>query len=482
MAVFEIETPDGTFEVEAPDENTAMQALQGMQGGQEPTAAPEQAQQAEQPYSGMLLPFSRTAEGETQFDPNAGLMGVFKRGATLPGEVYRGEVDPTSEEGIGRAAEMSAVTAPASAVAGTGRALARAAFGKPAKARRGPKPAVPTAQELKQAGSRGFDKLRELGVDYTPQAIREAMTGARVALDKEGLLPNVAPKTHRLLDQLTKETEPGAVMQLSTLHAVRKNLNKIKKNFNDPTEQEAARRVMRELDNFIEAGEGAVAGPAGEAGAVLTTANANYAAGKRTALLDKLLTDAELDAAKANSGANLGNIIRSAAGRILKDEKKSQGFSPEEIQLLDGIVRGSVPANFLRSTGNLLGGGGGLGQLSSVGAGLGTGALMGSPGTGAALAIGLPLTGMAAKRASTGLTKKALGKTRKAVAARSPVYQQRVEGGGGASKVDSGRLPVARALVASIAEKNKDRRIDKNEKKQLELMRALLMQRMEPTL
>lgn len=480
MAVFEIETPDGTFEVDAPDENAAIQALQGLQGAQQ-ASAPPQAPQAEQPYSGMLLPYSRS-EGETRFDPEAGLMGVFKRGLTLPGEVYRGEVDPMSEEGIGRAFEASAVTVPASAVAGTGRALARAAFGKPAKATRGPKPAVPTAQELKQAGSQGFTQLRDLGVDYTPQAIRDAMTGARVVLDKEGLLPNVAPKTHRLLGQLTKETEPGAVMQLSTLHAVRKNLNKIKKNFNDPTEQEAARRVMRELDNFIEAGEGAVAGSADEAGAILSAANANYAAGKRTELLDKLLTKAQRDAAKANSGANIGNIIRSAATRVLEDEKKAAGFSPEEIQLLDGIVSGSRPANFLRDVGNLFGGGGGLGQLSAVGAGLGTGAFMGSPGTGAALAIGLPLTGMAAKRASAGLTKKALGKTRKAVAARSPVYQQRVEGGGGASKVDSGRLPVARALVASIAEKNKDRRLDKNEKKQLDLMRALLQTRMDPTL
>ncbi len=58
--------------------------------GRAPEASPE--------WSGSILPVSRDAQGNVQFDSNAGVLGALQRAVTLPGEVCSGEVDPMSEE------------------------------------------------------------------------------------------------------------------------------------------------------------------------------------------------------------------------------------------------------------------------------------------------------------------------------------------------------------------------------------------------
>lgn len=71
MPIFEIETPDGTFEVDAPDEQTALSALK-LQAPQQPVApsAPEAQQPSAPAYNGGV--FRAATEGS-----HAGLMGGF---------------------------------------------------------------------------------------------------------------------------------------------------------------------------------------------------------------------------------------------------------------------------------------------------------------------------------------------------------------------------------------------------------------------
>lgn len=75
-------------------------------------------------YSGAILPFSRDEQGNVQFDSNAGIVGAAKRAFMLPGEVMAGNVAPSSDEAIERAAEFAGIFGPVSAAAGTGKAIA----------------------------------------------------------------------------------------------------------------------------------------------------------------------------------------------------------------------------------------------------------------------------------------------------------------------------------------------------------------------
>jgi hypothetical protein len=121
-----------------------------------PAAASTSEPAQSQAYQGKILPISRDAEGNVSFDSNAGLLGAVKRAITLPGDVLAGEVDPTSDEGIGRAVEFGSVFLPASPAAGTGKAITAIAA-----ERAGPK--VSQGMEAAAAANR-------LGVDL-PRAV-----------------------------------------------------------------------------------------------------------------------------------------------------------------------------------------------------------------------------------------------------------------------------------------------------------------------
>lgn len=69
---------------------------------------PEQSLSAvKKVYEGSILPFSTFSDGSKHFDSDAGILGAVKRSIMLPGEVAKGEVDPLSDEGLGRALEFT---------------------------------------------------------------------------------------------------------------------------------------------------------------------------------------------------------------------------------------------------------------------------------------------------------------------------------------------------------------------------------------
>jgi hypothetical protein len=112
-------------------------------------------------------------------------------------------------------------------------------------------------------------------------------------------------------------------------------------------------------------------------------ADKNYGAGKAVDALDKKLARADLRAAGADSGMNVGNKIRQkVADLLLSNEAKN--LSAETKADLEKIVRGTWTQNGMRHVANLLGGGGGLGMLASGAVGYHEGGVGGAIAAGAA--------------------------------------------------------------------------------------------------
>lgn len=164
MPTFELTGPDGKkYQVDGPDAQGAVQALKkALAGGTQPMAAsPSQPPANAKPaYSGGILPFSRDAEGNVGFDSNAGIVGMAKRAFMLPGEVMAGKVDPLSEEGIDRAAEMGTMVAPISPAMGTGKAIAAAHGGN----RRVPLPPGQPPPRMPAGAMPGVDMAERQGL------------------------------------------------------------------------------------------------------------------------------------------------------------------------------------------------------------------------------------------------------------------------------------------------------------------------------
>lgn len=430
-------------------------------------AARKRAQEkaGEPTYSGTLLPFSKAADGSVSFDSNAGVVGAFKRAFTLPHDVMTGEIDPMSGEGMDRAMEMATIVSPVNPGIRAGDKVvpgaARAAF------RRAP---VPTSDELLKAGAQGFDAMRTTGAQYPSASVKAMAERAMIKMNEAGFDDVTAPKTFRTLRALASPPE-NSVATISNLHSARKTFGKIGQNFNDPTDQGAARTAIGELDRFIgmddpgaamaqsAAGQGtATPGPgmAGrvEAARLLAEANANYAAGRRSDLTQGIERAADLRAASANSGQNTGNAIRQRVASALLREKDTAGFSAAEKDALEGIVRGSRAANATRTAGNLLGGGGGLGGLTASGIGGAAGATMGGPAGAAAGAVLPVIAARVLKTGSNRLTENALRMADELIRQRSPLFERRFAIAPETIPSSMGKEAVIKALLAQQALQN----------------------------
>lgn len=392
----------------------------------EQPAAPSGGESESQAYTGSILPFSKDEQGNVSFDSNAGILGSIKRAVMLPGEVMSGEVQingpdgQTSPEVIGRSLEAASIMSPSTPGLRSGVGLVP---GKKMQVRQSV-PAVPSADDLYSAADDAYTAMRNSGVAYSGDAVRDFASSLKSGLDTEGFIAKVTPKTQSILDDLANPPE-GAIADIQGLQAARKAFGRIAQNFNEPEEQAAAVRAIRGLDEFIGTDNPAavVAGTASDAANALKTANANFAAAKRSDLLTGVERAADLRAAASNSGANTGNAIRQRVASALLKPKEIAGYSTDEIAALEKIVTGTPAQNATRYVGNMLGGGGGMGQMLTTAIGAGGGAAAGG-GVGAAIGAAAPIAvGSGSKMISNALTRKALQTADEAVRARSPLYE-----------------------------------------------------------
>jgi hypothetical protein len=378
------------------------------------------------PWSGSILPMSEDDKGNLRFDSNAGIVGGFKRALMLPGQVARGEVDPTSPEGINRAAEMATVVAPVNpAVRAGGNFVGstRMTGTQPAK------PPAPSREALFAASDDAYERARNMGVDYSSDAVRNMAAGLRQALERDGILEELAPKSFAVLKKLEQPPQ-GSVAPLSGIEAARRAFRNAGKDFNNPTDQLAADRLIRGIDEFTQGDVpgSVVAGPAAAARETLGQARGNYAAASRS---DRLTGDegrtvqrsAELRTAAANTGLNLDNTIRARVADLLLDPKRTAGFSDAEKAALERVAVGTGPRNAIRDFGNTFGGGGGIaGPVIGLMAG-GQAAGVSGAAAGAAVGLGLPIAGRAARVTANRLTTRDLVRADEMVRQRSPLYE-----------------------------------------------------------
>jgi len=400
MATFEIEAGGKTFEVEAPDQAAALRAFKGRQ---------------QEPYTGQLLPFSKNEQGEVSFDPNAGIIGAGKRLVSGISDVMSGRVDPRSDQGIGNITDAALIATPVSA--GTRGGLGWGGGKVTPKTTA----VAPPGAELKAIGGAGFDMARGMDVRYYVKPIQNLAFKLQSKLLKDGYRdrPESASETFAEIRGILSSGGPGSFVSIDDLHAIRQSLANTAQNFNRPTDQKAAVRLIKEIDEFITNPDpkAVVAGDAAEAGRIWGDAMGDYAAGSKSGELKGLESNAEIDAAVANSGANLENRIRARVGAVLKSKKELSGYTPQEVKLMDELAKGTTFRNWVRKVGNLGGGGGALAALMG-----GMGVHFGGP-LGLAAAVAVPL---GAKTAGNQMAKSALHKIDEAVRQRSPFYEKQV--------------------------------------------------------
>lgn len=281
-----------------------------------------------------------------------------------------------------------------------------------------PKVVAPTIPELKAAATANYESPALTGLDVKPTTIAQFAGKTKVGLDAAGIDENLAPKTHAILSKLEKVPDgPSTIVTGNNIKSLRQLLSNAA---GEPGKEGlAASRALQALDEHIPKIDPAdvIAGDPKAAGEALATANADYSAAMHAQTIDRKAVRAELRAAASNSGHNVANTIRQRMADILNPERPDlqKGFTPDELSMMEQIVRGTKLQNAIREGGNLLGGGGGLG--TAVTAGLGAAATAHVGGIGAAA----PVVGYALKALSNRMTLKQVDKLSEMIRSRAPL-------------------------------------------------------------
>jgi hypothetical protein len=230
--------------------------------------------------------------------------------------------------------------------------------------------AVPTTEALKDAARSGYDHPDVAAVKIQPQAASDLGATIENDLVQQGFRPR-AGQGGLVFDTIRElKNAPGPV-SVQDIDSVRKALGQVGKSGIPTADSVAAKAAITHIDDFLPnlKQSDLIAGDAAKATQILQDARGNWAAAKRSDMLNSKIDAAELQAASANSGHNLENALRQRVRSILTSPKLSRGLSDDERNALESFVRGTVTSNVIRHVGNVLGGGGGLGHLLTAGAG-----------------------------------------------------------------------------------------------------------------
>jgi len=281
---------------------------------------------------------------------------------------------------------------------------------------------APTTEALYDAASAAYEHPAIKDIALKPSAFKQwkdTLLATNDVVDED-----LSPKTFNILKRLDSPPS-GSFFDGRSIQSLRRKLGQAAGSV-DATERKAARDAIGSLDDFLaDIPKGAtLRGDAKAVSAALEEARGNYAAAKRSDVIEGKLDAAELQAGSANSGMNLDNATRQRIKDILKSEKLRRGYSSEELAQMRKIVVGSRAENAARRAGNMLGGGGGMGSTVTGAIGAGAGAALGH-GPGAIIGAAVPATvGYALKKLSAAMSQADVRKLQELVRTRSPLGQQ----------------------------------------------------------
>lgn len=263
---------------------------------------------------------------------------------------------------------------------------------------------APTNDQLRTLANQAYQRAENAGVIVSPQGGNRLAHAVRNDLTALGYNPRLHPRVGAVLDELDNATTGNTTLQgIDQLRRVASNASQTL----DRSERAIATRIINQIDDFVETLQPAdiVAGNAQVGAQALNEARGFWSRLRKSETVDEALTKAERRAASTGSGGNADNATRQNIRAILDNPRLSRGFTQAERAIMERVVRGTYPQNFLRLVGKLSPQGNGLM------AALGIGATAGAPTVG-----WIPSAiGMAAKPLAEAMTRRNVAHLQNAV-------------------------------------------------------------------
>lgn len=234
------------------------------------------------------------------------------------------------------------------------------------------RPVELTPAELQASAAGHFNAPEVQDVTLHPQAVQQFYENLPKTLETKGHATEVvAPQTYRQVEQYGKSAgATQAPMTIEDLKNQRTIFQGIAQKSSVPQERSAASAAINAIDEFVAnprfanfPARAEITGSGEEAAKALAMGRGDIAAGKSLERLDRKQFIKELRAAATGSGMNIGNSLRQGLVEIMADERSYRNLKPEVRDAIENVVRGTPSENAVRLLGNVLGGGGGIGNM-----------------------------------------------------------------------------------------------------------------------
>jgi hypothetical protein len=285
---------------------------------------------------------------------------------------------------------------------------------------------TPSAEQLLKSGGDQFNQARDMNVIVKPDFTTSAANDMRSAL--KGFDPEAQGAVFKAADRLENlgvsgKGLPPVAVPLNEVENIRKQLVSLKTS-PDASVREAARTAIKSLQQS-QIGLTAADTLSGDAGAyskLVQNAVGDWAAGKRSNIIQGKTALGELNAATAGSGANEDNALRQAFKQLARPVNNDitpkwqrLGFNKAEGAAIEQAARGTMLGN----TARYLGKAAPTGIVSAAMSGT-AGHIAGGP----IGAVALPVAGYVAKKIGDLSTKRAVAAVDSLVRSRSPLAAQ----------------------------------------------------------
>lgn len=226
------------------------------------------------------------------------------------------------------------------------------------------RPAIPTQEDLKAAAQRAYQAADDAGVVLGPDAVSRLRGGVEKTLADFGYAPELHPGVPGFLNNLGRME--GENVTLKGMDTLRKTAGHLRAS-HDPSTAAIGGKLTGEIDNFLTglSPSDVVAGDAAKAVSALREARGLWQRSSKADAITRASDSAELRAASTGSGGNVDNATRQNMRQLLEKER---GWTPDERQALQDIVKGTPTQNALRLAGKLSPHGNGLMTALGLGA------------------------------------------------------------------------------------------------------------------
>lgn len=305
---------------------------------------------------------------------------------------------------------QTGATAAATELGGTGAGLATALLtGGKGGLRERRVPNEHLVQQARQAKTAAYQATEQAGVRYSPQAFDGLVNEVGAALAQGGVNQMRHPRAVSMYQDMDKLR--GQSPSLTELDQLRQVVARDVAGATDQAERHFGKIMMGKIDEFVDVADPSMvtAGDPQQAAQLIRAAREANQRYRKLETVTNAVTKAERRAASTGSGGNADNQIRQNIRGIMDSERKSRGFSSDELGKMDEVVRGTKTQNALRLAGKLSPQGNGLM------AALGLGGVMASP----AFAGPALLAGAVAKPLAERMTRKKVDALIEALAGKS---------------------------------------------------------------